>query len=309
MNWIVLSWRVLVIITVVFSVLVYRGGWRRLRTAVPALAQPLRLASFVAGALCVVIALASPLATLSQSYLLARTGQQVLLCMLAPPLLWLACPFHNMAWGSPIWLRRGLAHWFVRPSRLTPLLNAVTQLGVVWLLFLCSFFLWHDPLLVNAAAAYPLVRTLSLIWLFLVALLFWWQITTTGPQRYTHDSPLARVAMLISVEIPNLATGITLAFASSPIYLAYSNTFLTGAVDATRPPVADQFASGVLLWIVGSLVYISSAILVINQVFRREGIGQAQPAANWDAEEKFIAPGLEDRLFEVGRERHDWEKH
>lgn len=309
MNWLVLTWRVLVIIVVVCSGLVYQRGWRRLCIAAPTLAQPLRLASFVAGVLCVAVALASPLATLSQSYLLARTGQQLLLCMLAPPLLWLSCPFHSMAWGSPIWLRRSLAHWFVRPSRLTPLLKGITQLGVVWLLFLCSFFLWHDPLLVNAAVLHPLVRTLSLFWLFLVAMLFWWQITTTGPQRYTHHSPLARFAMLISVEVPNLATGITLAFAATPIYLAYSNIFLAGAVDPTRPPVADQFASGVLLWIVGSLVYISSAILVINQVFRREGIEQAQPTANWDAEEKFIAPGLEDRLFEGGRERHDWKKH
>jgi cytochrome c oxidase assembly factor CtaG len=275
------------------------------------LTHPARAIAFGLATLCVIIALTPPLMLLSQSHFLARTVQQVLLCIIAPPLLWLACSFHVLTHGAPGGTRRWAARWLVRPSGMAPALHLATHPGVVWLLYLSSIVLWHDPAFVDATVPHSFARTASLLWLFAVALLFWQQITANGPRRYTHRGYIARLAMLVTMEMANVATGIIIAFAAVSIYGVYqrANGIIPSAPDAFLPPVADQFLGGVLTWLFGSVVYITSAVLVVNQVFRREGVEQPQPISNWDADEKFIMPGLEDRLREQTWERHDWKKH
>ena len=58
----------------------------------------------------------------------------------------------------------------------------------------------------------------------------------------------------------------------------------------------DQVLAGGTLWVVGSLVYISSIVLVVNRLFERHGTGRPEHLPNWDADDRMIMPGLEHRV-------------
>lgn len=284
---------------------VYLHGRGQLARIAPTLAGRLRLVYFAAALAGWVEALAFPLAPLSQSQLLARTGQLVLVCMVAAPLFWLALPWHVMAWAMSVPFRNRLTKLCVRPSRLSPFLHALTSPIFVWFFYLSVVLIWHDPGFVEWEMAALVRQRLAVLVLAAAALLFWHQITCGGPRRYSRTPPMARFAMLVGVEIPNVIAGISIAFRTTPVYAWYATQ---PSVDpsAWQNAFSQQTLSGALTWVFGSLVYITSIILVVNEAFEREGFRRAPPA-NWDSDERFIAPGLEDRLNEVDFQRHDWD--
>jgi cytochrome c oxidase assembly factor CtaG len=286
---------------------VYMRGWVRLRRWLPRLATRTRLVTFMVGSALAVLALAAPLPWLSPTFMLARSAQKIILCFLAGPLIWLAYPLHVTAFAWPRRVRVHLARWFVRRARLSAPLRVMGNPFVVWFAYLATFALWDDPGIVNATMPVPALRTLFTGWLFLTAMLFWSQIMLAGPQRYAHTGVVGRALMLIGVEAPNLAAGITVAFAAYPIYRYYEE--MRAAVPelyaGAMPFLAEQFLSGAITWVFGSLVYIAAIVAVVNQLFKRAGSKPQRPA-NWDADEKFIAPGLEGRLGDAANTSYEW---
>ena len=284
----------------------YLYGQRRIAGVAPGLARRARLICFGVAAAAWAASLAFPLALLSQQHVLARMAQIVLTCMVAAPLFWLAAPWHVLAWAAPTSTRKWLSATFVRPARVTPLLRTLNSALFVWFFYLSTVLIWHDPGFVSWAMVSPWRQRLALLIVGTAALLFWQQITRNGPRRYTKAAPLARVGMLLGVEIPNVVVGITIAFGTSPLYAYYAA--LPGiAPSALQAAFSQQALSGALTWIFGSLVYITSVVLVVNELFAAEGF-RREPPVNWDSEQRLIAPGLEERLNEYGRPRHDWDE-
>lgn len=286
---------------------VYVRGWVRLRRWLPRLATRTRLVAFLIGSALAVLALAAPLPWLSPYFMLARSAQKIILCFLVGPLIWLAYPLHVTAFAWPRRVRVHLARWFVRRARLSAPLRVMGNPFVVWFAYLATFAMWDDPAFVNATMPAPLLRTLIPAWLFFVALLFWSQIVLAGPQRYARTGVVGRALMLIGVEAPNLAAGIAVAFATYPIYRYYEGmrAAFPEVYAGAMPLVAEQFLSGATTWVFGSLVYISAIVAVVNQLFKREG-SRPHHLVDWDADEKFIAPGLEGRLTDSGRTSYEW---
>lgn len=291
----------IVLLTLLGSGWSYLRGWRRLRIVLPGLATLPRLLAFGMAAVFVFLALVWPLHELSRSFLLARTFEKVLLAMLAAPLFWLSAAFHIVAWSLPTSLRRQTARFWFRSHSASAPMKVFFQPGLIWFLFLASFLTWHDSIFVSLAMPNPVLRTLAPLWLFAAALLYWWQVVGTGPRRYTTRSPWVRLGCLLSVEVPNVATGMYIAFHEHGIYDYYiamrdlhPDYFLN-----TITMVEDQTFSGALNWVFGSMVYFGSFILVLNSIWRSvANSSQPQPPLNWDADEKFIMPGLEGRLKE-----------
>lgn len=285
----------------------YARGWLRLRGAASPLAHPARLAAIVLGLVWIWAALAGPLAFWSQQHYLARMGQKVAICLIGVPLWWLGAPFHIAVRGLPAGARAQIARGVVRPHRLTPPLQAITSPGVAWFFYVSAFLLWHDPGLADWSMQTAARQKGLLLVLLAAALLFWQQVTRCGPRLYARARPLARFAMLVAVEIPNVIAGIAITFKTTALYSYYAN-LPTAAGYAGGDIASQQSLGGALTWIFGTLVYVLSIVLVVNQVFRAEGIDRPQPIAGWDTEERFIAPGLEGRIREPGFERHDWRK-
>lgn len=270
--------------------LLYGRGWLRIR---PRLGRAgLRLACFGVGWLLTAIALFSPLFALRQELLLARTIQQILLGLLAAPLLWLGAPTQTIRWGLPPALRRAVTRLLRRDHPLGRGLRAATRPAAVWFVFVASFLVWADPLFVQWSIAGDLRYSLSL-WLFwLVYLLFWMHVVRSGPRLHRPLHPgLAFLYVLIGGELPNMATGVPLAFRETLAYTVYA----AGSPTVALSPLLDQTLSACLLWVAGSFIYISICLGILGRVFRNEDAPLPMPIS-WHATERTIAPGLEHRV-------------
>jgi cytochrome c oxidase assembly factor CtaG len=141
----------------------YGRGWLRMRRARLALASPLRLTALLAATLLTAFVFLSPLNQWNERYLLARTLQKVLLCLLAAPLFWLAHPWEIIVWGLPSAARRRLTGAVARPSPGKALAVLATQPWMAWLFFNAAFLIWHDRQVANWLLANPAWHTLGLM--------------------------------------------------------------------------------------------------------------------------------------------------
>jgi cytochrome c oxidase assembly factor CtaG len=290
-------WGLAIIILLGFSLL-YGRGWRRLHQRVPSLITKGRLWCWLIGVSLLALAHLPPLALVSQEWLWGRALQKVLTCLLAPPLLWQACPWHVLAWGGPAAWRRDWTRAVLGYSPIRQWLRLLTNPGLSWLLFISAFLIWHDVGFVNWSMQRVWTHHLALWGLTLAALLYWWHVVNTGPRIHTRRPGWLFFAYLIGADIPNMAAGVTIAFAGYPLYSYYQGAQTMLSTPLNLSTVDDQIIGGGMIWCFGSLVYFSSAILVIRKLFRDNQGDSPQYFPNWDADERMIAPGLEHRLTE-----------
>jgi hypothetical protein len=103
-----------------------------------------------------------------------------------------------------------------------------------------------------------------------------------------------------------MISGVTIAFSGQPIYDYYTTIHTTADYRYNISTLADQMIAGGMIWCFGSIIYFSSAVLVIRKLFKdNHGDGTQgapasgpQPFPNWDSDERMIAPGLEHRVVE-----------
>ncbi len=290
-------WRFGVSLLLLLLAVAYVRGWRRMRTVQPHLASRVRLVAFVISMAALAGALISPVETWTDRLLVARALQKVLLCMVAAPFFWLAGTFHFVAWGLPTRWRRGIGGLLRNRSQAGRLLRNSTQPGFTWLLFVSSFLIWHDPAFVNYTMAHTWLHRLTLCGLGLAAILFWWHIVG-GPRIHTRFPDWVRFASLVGVEIPNIVSGIAIAFASTPLYSYYALAHAAAGYPLRLTVIEDQMLSGGIIWVFGSMTYFYSAVMVLNKIFRDNDGNSARPLPNWDADARMIAPGLEHRVRE-----------
>ena len=234
---------------------------------------------------------------LNTQYLFARTLQTVLLCLLAAPAFFLSLGYDVMLWGMPDRSRRAMKRTLQPETRLGKTLRRFTPVWAVWLAFLALFLIWHDASFVNWALAHHAAHTLYLCLLALAALLFWWHIVGTGPRLHPPFTPWLAAIVLVICEIVNMITGVSLAFASEPIYSHYLQAAQTlNPSQALARVMADQALSGGMLWVAGSLLYVTSILLIVNRLFEQHGASQPAAHPGWDDDERMIMPGLEHRL-------------
>ena len=301
MVWIVVDGLILAVLLA--GAIAYTRGWLRLRRRGSRLASLFRLAAFFLATFCVGAALLPPLNRLGGQYLFVRSAQTVLLCLLAAPAFFVSCGYDVMLWGLPAATRRAIHRAVQGDSRTAHVIRQTTQPWITWMLFVALFLVWHDPGFANWALARPAIHTLSLVVLGLAALLFWWHVVGTGPRLHAEFAPWLVAFVLVFTEIANLATSASIAFASDPIYTHYSMAAQAMGNQRTLTALEDQELGGGLLWVVGSAVYVSSIVLVLNRLFERHGIDRPEHLPNWDAEHRMIAPGLEHRVDPTERLR------
>jgi len=274
----------------------YWRGWQRLRRADVGLASSQRLLAFVLSSCLLLLTLLPPLDSFSRHFLLGRTLQKIALAFWAAPLFWLACPFHVIAMGLPFVWRRRLTRW-LRPQHWLGIgLRLITQPALNWLLFVSAIVLWHDATVVDWTMPRPAIHLLALLVLGSVALLYWSHLVGTEPRLRRRLPTWVLFAYVVGVEIPNMATGMTIAYGRTPFYAYYAAQH--ELVASRLGVIEDQMASGGLIWFMGSFVFFSGAVLVLNRMFRRNKGNSAQHFPDWDSDERMIAPGLEHRLKE-----------
>lgn len=255
-----------------------------------------QVAVFVLGFVCLWLAFASPLAELKFHYLYARTLQQALAGIVAPPLLlhgrWLDMLWHLVPADRQNMLRtrwRGPSLWWMS-------LRWATGPGPVWLLTVGLFALWHDSATVNWLMERPRWANASLTPFWAAFMMFWWHAMAAPPHLHRPLPVWLRfVFLIVGGEVANMITGVTLAFRQEATYSYYLSANSLERLTA----VQDQMISGGIIWVTGSFIYIGVAVALLGQVLVRRRFEPHVPPRDWQTATLLtIAPGLEDRVGE-----------
>lgn len=293
-----LDWLIRLLIIGIVSVtwFWYFQGWRRWRQVDAGLASPKRLAALGISTICVLAAFLPPLDLFSRHLLFARALQKVALAFWAAPFFWLAAPFHLGSRGLSLRWRQRLTCWLDSERRSGQLVRCLTQPALTWLAFVAAIILWNDAAVVDWTMRHQGVHGVMMAALFGVALLYWSHLVGTGPRLRRQLPSWVLFAYVVGVEVPNMATGMTIAYAGTPFYTYYA------AMHAVRSSnfgvIEDQMMSGGLIWFTGSFVFFGSAVLIVNRLFHHHQGHTPHHPPDWDSDERMIAPGLEHRLKE-----------
>lgn len=284
---------------VIISILIviwfwYLQGWRRWRRVDAGLATPQRLVALSVSTLCILAAFFPPLDFISRHLLWGRALQKVALAFWAAPFFWLAAPFHLGSRGLSLVWRRRLTRWLAAGHWSGQVVRFITQPAVTWLAFVAVIVLWNEAAVVDWTMQHQGVHGAMMILLLGVALLYWGHLVGTGPRLRRQLPGWVLFAYVVGVEVPNMATGMTIAYAGAPFYTYYAT--MHSLTTSSFGVIEDQMMSGGLIWFTGSFVFFASAVLIVNRLFHHHDGHSPQHLPDWDADDRMIAPGLEHRI-------------
>ncbi len=250
----------------------YVLGWLRVRRQLEArgrghkLASGWRLAAYLSGLACLLLALLSPIDMLGNQLLIMHMVQHKILIMAAAPLLWLGNPFPIVLWALPVRARHMVGALFVRDTWFRRGLTAVTQPGLCWLIFVFVYIGWHEPSLYDTALRVPWVHNLEHISFFLAAMLFWWPVVNSAPHLHKALPYWVRIVYLIAFVPPNAIAGASIAMATDIIYPHYATVPHIWGFTALE----DQAWGGAIMWIWSSEMMIQAAVIMLGVSFYQE---------------------------------------
>lgn len=226
---------------------------------------PWHIGAFTLGLVAIVVALESPLDTLSGRLFALHMTQHVLLLMAAPPLLLLGKPIPVLLVGAPHGLVRRIARAHARTPWLHRLTRRLTAPLVAWPLYVIDIWVWHTPALYQAALEHEGVHLLEHLCFLVTGILFWWVIVEPllGAPRQHHG---VRLVYAWAAVLPNTALGALFAFGSTLWYPFYAAQPRLWGIS----PLHDQQLGGIIMWLPGDMMYIAAAALLFFAMLARD---------------------------------------
>jgi cytochrome c oxidase assembly factor CtaG len=215
----------------------------------------LQSASFAAGIAVLVAALVSPLDRLSSSLFSAHMIQHLLLILVAAPLLVAGSAGTAIGLALPLPARRTVRGW-EHNSWTRSVTEVLTRPVPVLLLHLTALYLWHLPVLYQAALANDAVHALEHACFFGTAWLFWWLIIDEKGRRKLGNG--AAVLFVFIAGVASGALGALLTFAPSALYPIQA----LGARAWGLTPLQDQQLAGLIMWVPAGVVYVLAAAVL-----------------------------------------------
>lgn len=248
----------------VLTALIYLRGWLAIRRTRPAQFPGWRLCAFCSGLAVLWIAIASPLDGFADTMLSAHMVEHLLLMSFAPPLLLLGDPQVPLLRGLPrIFIDRLLGSLF-RWRALRGLGRFLVAPAVAWLLMNLAFVGWHVPSAYDFALEHERWHDFEHICFLSTSILFWWPLIRPWP---TNSNALGWYVLpyLVGADIVNTALSAFLAFCERPVYAYY----ITQANPFGIPPLPDQVAGAVVMWVIGSLIFLIPSVVLTVQLLGR----------------------------------------
>jgi putative copper resistance protein D len=264
------------------SALAYLWAVRRLAASGSRAPHPRwRTASFLAGLAAILLALSSPIEAYEGILFSVHMVQHMLLELVAAPLLLLGAPVTLALRVASPSVRRGLLR--VLHSRA---LSVVSFPLVGWLLFAGVNWGWHFSTLYNDALENVALHYVQHATFLAASLLFWWPIVGADPSRWRLPYPV-RLFYLFLAMPQNSFLGVALMSAPSVLYPHYLSNLRTWGPSA----IADQNLGGILMWVVGDMVFLAGMGAVVAAWVRNEDRRTARLDARLDAERRASEPG------------------
>jgi putative membrane protein len=218
-----------------------------------------------------VIALVSPLDVLSDILFSAHMTQHELLMVIAAPLMVLGRPLVVMLWAFRARERQRLTGWTRTPA-VVRMWHGATGPVTVWVLHALALWVWHVPVLYEAAVRNDAVHIVQHLSFFGTAALFWWAIVHG---RYGRIGYGVAVLFVFTTALHSGALGALFTFGSQVIYPLYADR--TSAFGVS--PLDDQQLAGLIMWIPFSLTFLIVGLALfaawLGESDRRLGFARA----------------------------------
>ena len=217
---------------------------------------------FTAGVLIMMLDLVGPLDVLGDTYLFsAHMLEHLVLVLAVPPLLVLGLPADAAA---------AILRW--RPARRIERVLRVP--GVAWAVGIGTLWVWHLPVLYNATLANETIHIAEHLSFLVTFSVFWWPLLCPLEPHRMAVAPA--LAYLVAAAIANTVLGVLLTFAPVGLYPAYLHPAdEQGFLGLIRGgwglnPAADQQLGGVLMWVLGTFVFLWAILGTLARWYRSE---------------------------------------
>lgn len=253
------EWSLPVFLTgsIVLCAIIYTCGWFAIRRTRPTLFPAWRLAAFLLGLATLWFAIASPMDGFADSVLSAHMIEHLLLMSFVPPLLLLGLPIVPLLRGLPRWIIVVPLGPLLRHGWLQRVGHFLTLPLVAWLAMNLAFLIWHVPAAYDFALEHESWHDFEHICFLGSSILFWYPIIRPWPIAVAHYGWYLLI-YLIGADIVNTALSAFLAFCDRPVYHYYLNQ----PNPFHLSPLSDQRIGAVIMWVVGSLVFLIPAALI-----------------------------------------------
>jgi cytochrome c oxidase assembly factor CtaG len=221
----------------------------------------IRAAAFAAGWIFLGIALLSPMDTLGGKLFWVHMVQHEVLMLLAAPFLVLGRPLPLFLWALPARARTGVGA-VIHARAVQSTWRWLTQPVAGWSTHAAALWLWHAPLLFDAALRDPLIHDLQHLSFLLTALLFWSALLTAR----TRSGNAAGILYLFTTAVHSSVLGALITLATRPWYPGYAATAPTLGWHALE----DQQVGGLIMWVPGSMVYVAFALILLWRWLRAD---------------------------------------
>lgn len=241
-------------IAIVLVGCVYLRGWFAIRKTRASQFTLLRLSWFLLGLAVIWVAIASPLDDLADALLSAHMVQHLLLMSVVPPLLLLGWPVVPLLRGLPAWILRPVLGPLLRLAVLRRLGRWLISPPVAWIAMNLTFLGWHVPAAYDFALQHEYWHDFEHVCFLASSLAFWWFVIQPWPTQSRRNS-WGLLLYLLSADLVNTALSAFLAFCDWPVYSYY----LTQPNPFHVSPLSDQVLGAVIMWVVGSFVFLVPA--------------------------------------------------
>ena len=209
---------------------------------------------FVLGWISLVAALVSPIDALGEELFWVHMVEHELLMVVAAPLLVTARPLEAWTWGLPFAWRGALGR-LGHARILGALWRFITDPVAAWTLHAIALWIWHVPLLFDAALANEDVHIAQHASFLATALFFWWTVLPrTRPAAHA-------MAGLFTTMLHTGALGALLAIAPAAWYATYRTTTAAFGLD----PLEDQQLGGLVMWVPASFAYLAAGLWIASR--------------------------------------------
>jgi putative membrane protein len=219
------------------------------------LISPARTIAFAGGIAILLLALQSPIDTISADLFSVHMIQHLLLMLGAPPLLvWSECPMVFLR-ALPRTSRKPIAQFWV--SKIKWIYEMLMHPLIVWSLFCGAFVFWHSPGPYQWALDRNWVHILEHLSFFVGSLMFWSLVLSPyGQRRRLQHGPT--LLLIVSTAVLSGLPGALMIFSPRPLYPGH----VDGVAKWGLTLLEDQQLAGLIMWIPAGAAYVLAAALV-----------------------------------------------
>lgn len=226
---------------------------------------PARAVAYGAGLGVCALALLSPLDRASDVLFSAHMAQHELLMLIAAPLVVLGRPLVPALWTLPRRGRVGVGRALQRPG-VAGAWRTLTSPVVALVLHAAVRWLWHLPVLFDAALADERIHAFQHLTFFASAAVFWWALIHG---RYGRIGYGVAAAFVFFTMLHSGLLAAILALSDHPLYAPHAAATAGWGMDA----MTDQQRAGLLMWIPGGIVMMAIGLAMfaawLGQAARR----------------------------------------